>query len=151
MNPIEVVRSGRPGRQKRHSQSVERYSIGDESATPIFEALSSATARAILDRLYDRPQTPSEIATGVDSSLPNVNHHLSQLEAEGLIHVADTAYSETNREMNVYAPTSDHLVLRAGGRVDDSEANSDAALAVVAALGVVVGALGASVLYRLKR
>ena len=148
MNPVEVLPWER---QRQQSQSVERYSIGDESTTPIFEALSSATARAILDTLYDRPQTPSEIATAVDSSLPNVNHHLSQLEEEGLIHVADTAYSETNREMNVYAPTSDSLVLRVGGRVDGPETTSDAVLALVAALGVVVGALVTSVLCRLGR
>lgn len=94
--------------------SITTVELDDEGATPVFDALSSDTARAILGALYDRPRTPSAVSDVVDTSLQNVGHHLDQLEGAGLVDVVDTEHSDQGREMSVYGPVSDSLVLYAG-------------------------------------
>jgi predicted ArsR family transcriptional regulator len=61
--------------------------------------------------LYDQPKTASEVADTVDTSLQNVNYHLNNLTDCNLIEVADTLYSDQGKEMKVYSPTSEALVL----------------------------------------
>lgn len=89
--------------------------IDDESAGPVFDALSSATGRTVLARLYDRARTPSEIADALETSVQNVSHHVAQLSEAGLVEVTGTRDSGQGRSMNVYAPTSEALVLYASG------------------------------------
>lgn len=88
--------------------------IDDEAADEVFSTLSSATARLILTALYDQPRTASEIADEVDTSLQNVNYHLNNLCDGGLIEVVETWYSDQGKEMKVYAPTNQALLLFAG-------------------------------------
>ncbi|QHS16425.1 winged helix-turn-helix transcriptional regulator [haloarchaeon 3A1-DGR] len=88
--------------------------VDDENADELFAALSSETARSLLSQLHEEPATTSELAEATDTSLQNVQYHLSNLSEAELVEVADTVYSEKGREMNVYAPTSDPLVLFAG-------------------------------------
>lgn len=89
--------------------------IDAESAGPVFDALSSATGRTVLARLYDRARTPSEIADALETSVQNVSHHVAQLSEAGLVEVTGTRDSGQGRSMNVYAPTSEALVLYASG------------------------------------
>ncbi len=96
---------------REHTTTVE---LDSDRATPVFDALSSDTARAILGALYDRPRTPSAVSDVVESSLQNVGHHLDQLEDAGLVDVVDTEQSDQGREMNVYGPVNDSIVLYAG-------------------------------------
>lgn len=86
---------------------------GDD-ADAVFSALSSDTARNIYRTLQEDPNTPSEIADSVDTSIQNVRYHLDNLEEAGLVEVVDTWYSSRGNEMSVYAPTSDALVLASG-------------------------------------
>ncbi|SEH46996.1 Helix-turn-helix domain-containing protein [Halopenitus malekzadehii] len=88
--------------------------VDDEHADELFAALSSETARSLLSTLHEEPATTSELAEATDTSLQNVQYHLGNLSDADLVEVADTVYSEKGREMNVYAPTSDPLVLFAG-------------------------------------
>lgn len=88
--------------------------IDDEAADEVFSALSSATARSVLAGLYEQPRTASRIADDVDTSLQNVNYHLEQLGDNDLVDVAEIRYSDQGKEMKVYAPTSEALVLFAG-------------------------------------
>ncbi|WP_096389319.1 ArsR/SmtB family transcription factor [Halopenitus persicus] len=88
--------------------------VDDENADELFAALSSETARSLLSTLHEEPATTSELAEATDTSLQNVQYHLGNLSDAELVEVADTVYSEKGREMNVYAPTSDPLVLFAG-------------------------------------
>jgi DNA-binding transcriptional ArsR family regulator len=85
--------------------------VDSEDADELLAALSSATARRIVAALHDEPAPPSKVAEEVDSSLQNVQYHLGRLEDAGVVEVAGTAYSEKGREMDVYAPADQPLVI----------------------------------------
>jgi len=87
----------------------------DEDAEELLGSLSSDTARAVLTSLHREPSTASALADEVDTSLQNVRYHLDNLESAGLVDVVDTEYSVKGREMNVYGPTDDPLVVCVGG------------------------------------
>ncbi len=93
-------------------------SLTDDDAEDLIGSISSETARSILTALEDRPATASELAESVSTSLQNVRHHLGNLEEAGLVEVADTRYSVKGREMKVYAPTQDSLVVCVGSDAD---------------------------------
>lgn len=94
--------------------------IEDEAADDVFSALSSPTARSILTTLHDQPRTASEVAAEVDTSLQNVNYHLNNLRDNELIEPVNTWYSDQGREMRVYAPTNEAIVLFAGDDIHRS-------------------------------
>lgn len=108
--------------------------VDSDDADELLGALSSKTARAVVSVLYEEPATPSAIADEVDTSLQNVQYHLSKLEEADLIEIADTMYSEKGREMNVYRPTSQPLVVFAG--------NEEETTGLKAALSRLLGSLG---------
>ena len=111
---------------------------GDE-ADSLLSALSSGTARNVLTELHDDPDTPSALADRVDTSLQNVQYHLSNLADAGLVEVVDTVYSEKGREMKVFAPADRPLVMVAGGDTDAGELRTALTrlLGGVALLGVL--------------
>jgi DNA-binding transcriptional ArsR family regulator len=127
-----------PGR----SSSVERgdgsqvVSIQEDAADEVFEALSSRTAREILAQLYEEPDTASSVADRVDTSLQNASYHIEKLEDAGLVEVGDTWYSEQGREMNVYTPTSESLVVFASDKAS-SHSLKDRLLRLLGAVGVL--------------
>jgi DNA-binding transcriptional ArsR family regulator len=92
--------------------------VDSDEADALVAALSSQTGRDILAALYEEPATPATIADRVETSLQNVQYHLGKLEEGSLVEVADTAYSSKGREMKVYAPTAEPLVLFAGNESD---------------------------------
>lgn len=92
--------------------------VEDDEADDLIAALGSETARNLLTSLHEEPATTSELATELDTSLQNVQYHLRRLSDADLVEVVDTAYSEKGREMNVYAPADEPLVLFAGGSTD---------------------------------
>lgn len=92
--------------------------VDSDEADALVAALSSQTGRDILAELYEEPATPATIADRVETSLQNVQYHLGKLEEGNLVEVADTAYSSKGREMKVYAPTAEPLVLFAGNESD---------------------------------
>lgn len=85
--------------------------LDSDDTGELLSSLSSETARSILTELHDEPRTASEVATHVDTSLQNARHHLSKLEEAGAIRIADTRYSKKGREMNVYAPSEEPLMV----------------------------------------
>ncbi|EMA68699.1 ArsR family transcriptional regulator [Halorubrum aidingense JCM 13560] len=105
--------------------------VDDEDADALIAALGSETARRILTELHDEPATKSELAAAVDTSLQNVQYHLSRLDDADLVDVVDTAYSEKGREMDVYAAADEPLVLFAGS----SEASRGIKSALLRLLG----------------
>lgn len=90
----------------------------DAEVDDLFSALSSATAREILQQLRDAPAHPAALAEDTDTSVQNVHYHLSKLTDAGVVTVVDTTYSEKGREMNIYAPASEPLVLVSGSEND---------------------------------
>lgn len=115
--------------------------LNSEDADDLLSALSSETARKLLAALHEEPATPSKVAERIDTSLQNVQYHLENLEEAEAIEVVDSVYSEKGREMNVYAPTDQPLVVFAG----DEEASSGLKTALSRLLGglgvVAAGAL----------
>lgn len=85
--------------------------VDSEDADELLAALSSDTARRIVAELHENPAPPSKIADRVDSSLQNVQYHLGRLDDAGVVEVVGTAYSEKGREMDVYAPADQPLVI----------------------------------------
>ena len=94
--------------------------IDNESADKIFTALSSGTTRSVLTSLHREPKTASDISDDVETSLQNVNYHLTKLKENGLIEIADTWYSDQGKEMKVYKPADEALVLFAGENLTQS-------------------------------
>lgn len=122
--------------------------LDSEDADELLSALNSETARRILAELHEQPRTPSALADRVDTSLQNAQYHLENLEEAGLIGVADTAYSEKGREMNVYAPADRAFVVVAGP--EEETTGLRAALSrLIGGLGAL--ALGSAVVDRLAR
>lgn len=123
MAPIRDLLSGQqsPKRIKQQQDSSPSVmAIDDDTADEVFSVLSSETARKILTIVYNRPRTASEIADEVDTSLQNVNYHITNLQESGLVVVAETWYSDQGKEMNVYAPADEALVLFAGEQLKQS-------------------------------
>jgi DNA-binding transcriptional ArsR family regulator len=98
--------------------------VDDEDADALLSALSSGTARALLSACHDSPAPPSELAEEVDTSLQNAQYHLEKLEDAGAVEVVDTAYSAKGREMDVYAPADQPLVIFAGEEEKESTLKS---------------------------
>ncbi|NHN60561.1 MULTISPECIES: transcriptional regulator [Halorussus] len=119
------------------SQSAEPRVIGVDSddADDLLGALSSETARELLAALHDEPATPSALADAVDTSLQNAQYHLGKLADADVIEVVDTVYSEKGREMKVYAPADQPLVVFAG--------NEEKTTGLKSALSRLIGAFGA--------
>ncbi|WP_255198373.1 helix-turn-helix domain-containing protein [Halorarius litoreus] len=88
--------------------------VDSEDADALMSALSSGTARRILAELHDEPAPPAELSQRADTTLQNTQYHLSNLEEAGAVEVIGTAYSEKGREMDVYAPADQPLVIFAG-------------------------------------
>jgi DNA-binding transcriptional ArsR family regulator len=112
--------------------------LDDDETGAVVSALSSDTARGLLAALHDEPGTASTVADDVDTSLQNAQYHLDRMRDAGLVEVADTVYSEKGREMKVYAPADEPLVVFAG--TESSERGLRERLrGLVAALGVFAG------------
>ncbi|MFB6202806.1 MAG: ArsR/SmtB family transcription factor [Halorhabdus sp.] len=100
-------------------QGPDVIALDDDAADEVFSALTSQTTRRILSALYEAPQPPSDIADTVDTSLQNVNYHIHKLEDADLIEVVDSTYSNQGKEMSIYAPTNQALVLFASNDIDE--------------------------------
>lgn len=59
----------------------QRYAIH----AAVFAALANPTRHELMHLLCEGPLTPSELATALDVSRPNVSQHLSVLQREGLV------------------------------------------------------------------
>jgi DNA-binding transcriptional ArsR family regulator len=114
--------------EDRSPRFVPLDGAGDE----VLDALGSPTGRRIYRRLLDAPASPSTVAEAVDTSVQNASHHVSNLEAAGLIEPVGTRYSEKGREMTVWAATDSCVVLGA-----DEDATRESLLSHLAALGVL--------------
>ena len=124
--------------------------LDDDVADEVFDALGSRTARSLLLELHEEPRPPSELAEAVDTSIQNVQYHLTKLEAADLVTVVDTWYSETGTEMDVYAPADDGLVVFAGE--DPERSLRDLLGRLVGAMGLLgLGALVVAFLVRERR
>ncbi len=110
--------------------------LDSEDAGELLSSLSSETARRVLTTLHDEPATASEVASRVNTSLQNARHHLNNLEEAGLVRVADTRYSEKGREMNVYGPAEEPMVVFVG-REERADGFLDSLRGLLSAVGLL--------------
>jgi len=115
--------------------------LDDEEVDPLIGSLSSSTARSLLTTLHEEPRTASELAEAVDTSLQNARHHLSNLQEADLVEVTETRYSVKGREMKVYTPVDDSLVVCVGNEEERSGLLDSLRRYVGAAAAVLVGTL----------
>jgi len=130
------------------AEDAEPRVVGVESddADDLLSALSSETARRLLGELHESPAPPAELADRVDTSLQNAQYHLENLEDAGAVEVVDTAYSQKGREMDVYAPADQPLVIFAGDQEESTSIRTAlsrllGAVGLLAVVSLVVGAL----------
>ncbi|ADQ66120.1 bacterial regulatory protein, arsr family [Halogeometricum borinquense DSM 11551] len=117
-------------------------SFDDSDAEEIVSVVTSETAREILAAVYEEPQTTSDLASSVDTSVQNVSYHLDRLKEAGVVEAVGTWYSAQGREMNVYGPKHDPLVLYA----ETDQARSSVSDTLRRSLAGVAGVLVASLL-----
>ena len=96
------------------SGSARVVGVDSTDAEEVLGALKSDTARTVLSALHDEPGTPSAVADRTGLSLQTVQYHLENLVDADLVEVAGTDTSSKGREMNVYAPSSQPVVVFAG-------------------------------------
>lgn len=123
----------------RDGEALRLLWLDDEETERLIGSLSSETARSILTTLHERPATASEIADAVDTSVQNARHHIDNLLDADLVRVVETRRSVKGREMNVYGPIEDDLVVCVG-REDESEGFFESIRRIVGAafaLGIV--------------
>ena len=115
--------------------------VGLEStdADAVLGAVSSDTARTVLDALHEESATASGLAERADLSLQTVQYHLGNLAEADLVEVVDETTSEKGRQMDVYGPTSQPVVVFAGGEDDADDVRSmlSRLVSAVAFLGLV--------------
>jgi DNA-binding transcriptional ArsR family regulator len=115
--------------------------VDSEDADDLMSALTSRTARRLLSILHEEPAPPSGLADQVDTSLQNVQYHLERLEDAGAVEVVGTAYSEKGREMDVYAPADEPLVIYAGREEEASGLRAALSRLVSGVVALAVGAV----------
>jgi DNA-binding transcriptional ArsR family regulator len=111
---MSLLPSSRPEVEGKQQGDFRVLGFDDETTDTVLEALSSETARSILHQLHDEPRAPSELAELEGLSIQNVSYHLDNLETADLVTVVGTQYSEKGREMNVYGPADEPLVVFVG-------------------------------------
>lgn len=99
--------------QQRSSEATQQprvMELQEDTADEVLSALSPTTRRRVYQALFAEPQTTSELADTVDTSIQNVQYHLETLKAAGLVEPIETVYSRKGNEMTVFGPASDPLV-----------------------------------------
>jgi DNA-binding transcriptional ArsR family regulator len=120
-------RSAFPRREAVEREEVSSEAVSLDDAGDVVNALTSETARRLVDRIYTEPGTTSDLAAAVDTSLQNAQYHLDRLEAAGVVEVVGTWYSERGNDMDVYGPSNEPLVIVAGPLDEEAVAEEAAA------------------------
>lgn len=94
--------------------------IADDRTEEVLAALGSETARSVFRRLNREPTTPATLAEDLNMSVQNAGYHLENLREAGLVDVHDTVYSEKGREVKVFGPVSEPLVVFLGSSEDEA-------------------------------
>ena len=101
------------------SDEAELLCIDNDQTTEILDSLSSDTSRTVFRHVNEEPQTATDLAQELDTSVQGVTYHLDNLCDAGLIDVLDTCYSEKGREMDVYGPSEQPYLVFLGISSDE--------------------------------
>jgi DNA-binding transcriptional ArsR family regulator len=92
--------------------------LDDEYTGEVLKQLSSETSQAVFRAVSKDPLSAQDVAEELNMSIQNAMYHLENLEEAGLITVLDTHYSERGREIAVYGPPEQPLLLFLGPSQD---------------------------------
>jgi DNA-binding transcriptional ArsR family regulator len=92
--------------------------LDDEYTEEVLRQLSSETSQAVFHAVSREPLSAQDVAEELDMSIQNAMYHLNNLEETGLITVLDTHYSERGREIDIYGPPDQPLLLFLGPSKD---------------------------------
>lgn len=92
--------------------------LDDEHIEKVLRRLSSETSQAVFRAVNHEPLSAQDVAEELDMSIQNAMYHLENLEEAGLITVLDTHYSERGREIEIYGPLEQPLLLFLGPSQD---------------------------------
>lgn len=92
--------------------------LDDEHTEKVLRRLSSETSQAVFRAVNHEPLSAQDVAEELDMSIQNAMYHLENLEEVGLITVLDTHYSERGREIEIYGPIEQPLLLFLGHSQD---------------------------------
>ena len=123
--------------------------LDDDRTSDVLERVSSDTAQAVIRELNEQPMTATDLADRLEMSIQRVRYHLENLSEVGLIEVIDTCYSEKGREMDVYGPASEPVLVFLGPSDDRpglqaafrNLASAVGPIAIVLALGETIARL----------
>ncbi|MEZ3118164.1 ArsR/SmtB family transcription factor [Halobaculum sp. MBLA0147] len=88
--------------------------LDDEYTEEVLRQLSSETSQAVFRAVNEEPLSAQDVAEELDMSVQNAMYHLDNLEETGLITVLDTHYSKRGREVDVYGPPDQPLLVFLG-------------------------------------
>ena len=92
--------------------------LDDEYTEEVLRQLSSETSQAVFRAVNEEPLSAQDVAEELDMSIQNAMYHLENLEETGLITVLDTHYSERGREVDIYGPPDQPLLVFLGPSQD---------------------------------
>lgn len=92
--------------------------LDDEHTEEVLRRLSSETSQAVFHAVSHEPLSTQDVADELDMSIQNAMYHLKNLEEAGLITVLDTHYSERGREVEIYGPLEQPILLFLGPSQD---------------------------------
>jgi DNA-binding transcriptional ArsR family regulator len=134
---MSLLPTSKPSVDPTQEGDIQVLGVEGDDTTAVLDALGSETARSLFRAIHDDPRTPTALADAIDTSVQNVLYHLGKLEDAELVQVADTQYSEKGREMNVYAPVDNPLVIFVGSE-ERERSFRDLLARLFGAVGVLV-------------
>lgn len=137
--PVDGDRGQAAGTAPAVDGDAQVVGLESTDAEAVLGAVSSDTARTVLDALHEERTTASGLAERADLSLQTVQYHLANLREADLVEVVEETTSEKGRSMDVYGPTSQPVVVFAGGEDDADDVRSmlSRLVSAVAFLGLV--------------
>ncbi len=85
--------------------------LSQKKTKTIAEAITSETARKIMDHLADKADTEQKIATTLGLPISTVHYHLQKLMDVSLVKADEFHYSAKGREVNHYKLASQYIVI----------------------------------------
>ncbi|MBI2573536.1 helix-turn-helix transcriptional regulator [Candidatus Woesearchaeota archaeon] len=85
--------------------------LSQKKTKSIAEAITSETARKVMDHLSDKVDTEQQIATTLGLPISTVHYHIQKLMEVGLVKADEFHYSAKGREVNHYKLASQYIVI----------------------------------------
>lgn len=99
-------------------EDIKVVNLDSDTADEVLDALSSETTREVFVRIYDEPQTVSDVAEDTGNTIQNTKYHFEKLVDNGIIKEVGEKYSEKGNTMSIYGPTNKGIIFLADNNGD---------------------------------